>query len=296
MYNLGQLVRVTTTVRDPAGVVVTNATVTPAVTAPDGTVSVPTVTNHADGTYSIDVNANQSGFWLYVFTATGTAAGVDQGQFAVRPIGPRIISLAEAKRHLDKMQAKTADDEEIGDMIDMATVLLEPLAGIMVPRSVTEIHNGPPGNLSIFLRHWPILSMTSIVEKYSDGTTYTLIASDFIFDVRSRQLTRVSAGYVPYPWPIGLVNITITAQAGRNPIPQNFRTAAAELVGNLWRTTQQRSAGQRPGVPGQGVDIVPVTYAIPRRVQEMLYGGRRAPMLGRSDGNGTWMSGSRMGW
>lgn len=281
MYNLGQLVRVTTTVKDPTGAVVTNATVTPAVTAPDGTASAPAVTNHADGTYSIDVPATQSGFWLYTFTATGSASGVDAGQFAVRVPGARIVSLKEAKNHLDKTSGKTADDEEIMDMIDMATVLLEPLAGIMVPRAVTELHNGQPGNLSIFTRAWPCLSITSIVEHYSDGTSYTLTPVDYIFDARIRKLTRVSAGYVPYPWPIGLINVVTVTQCGRNPIPQNYRTAAVELVGNLWRTTQQRSAAQRPGVPAQGVDLVPSTYAIPRRVQEMLFGGRRAPLLGR---------------
>lgn len=285
MYNLGQLVRVTTTVFNPAGAVVTNATVTCSVTAPDGTISTPAVTSVGDGTYYVDVPANQVGFWLYVFTSTGTASGVDQGQFSVRPVGLRIVSLGEAKRHLDKMKVVFRDDEELGDFIDMATVLLEPIVGVLVPRAVVELHDGPLCNHSIFLRNGPVISITSIVEHYSDGSSATLTGTDYIADVRIKKITRVSAGYVPYPWPVGLINVTTTHQAGRSPIPQNFRTAAVELVGNLWRTTQQRSAPQRPGIVST-VDTIPVTYAIPRRVQEMLYGGRKAPLLGGSGGRG----------
>lgn len=280
MYNLGQLVRITTTVKDANGALVTNATVSAAVTKPDATTAVPSVTSNGDGTYYADILGDQSGFWLYTFTATGTASGVDAGQFVVRIPGARIVSLGEAKRHLDKLGGRTADDEEITDMIDMATVLLEPIVGVMVPRNIVELHDGVHYDRPIYLRRGPVLSIVSIVEHYSDGTSYTLTTNDYLADVRIKRIQRVSAGFVPFPWPVGLINITTTHQAGRNPIPQNIRTGAVELVGNLWRTTQQRSAGQRPGVPSGAVDVIPSTYAIPRRVQEMLFGSRRAPMIG----------------
>lgn len=280
MYNLGQTVRVVTTVKDPAGALVTNATVTCAATAPDGTSSAPGVTNNGDGTYRVDIVGNQVGFWLYVFTATGTAQGVDQGQFTIRPTGIRILSLGEAKRQLNKLTTNTIDDEEIWDYVDMATILLETLVGVLTPRTIVEDHYDLCPWDVLRPRFKPLLSVTSIVEHYVDGTQTSLAGSDYLVDTAGRRVVRVSAGL---PWPWGkdgtLQYATFTYKAGRSTINTNVRLAAAELVANLWRTTQTRTAPQRPGIQS-AIDMIPVTYAIPKRVQEMLFGSRKAPLLG----------------
>lgn len=63
--------------------VLTDADVAPSATAPDGTISTPTLTHVSTGVWDADIPATQSGRWAYTFTASGAASDVESGTFRV---------------------------------------------------------------------------------------------------------------------------------------------------------------------------------------------------------------------
>jgi len=79
---VGAAYQLTYNLENPPGTPV-NATVTLAVTRPDGTTENPTLTNPTTGTY-VGVGAcTMAGTWLYRFAATGAATAAKDGQFDV---------------------------------------------------------------------------------------------------------------------------------------------------------------------------------------------------------------------
>lgn len=88
IYNLGDLVRCTGTLKDADGVLVDPAVAVGWYRNPAGTVTTvnaPTLVHDDDGVYHFDVNANAAGEWYYGFYSTGSgqAASSDE-RFSVR--------------------------------------------------------------------------------------------------------------------------------------------------------------------------------------------------------------------
>lgn len=88
IYNLGDLVRCTGTLKDADGTPVDPDIATGWYRNPAGTVTTvnaPTVVNADDGIYYFDVNASSVGEWYYGFYSTGSgqAASSDE-RFSVR--------------------------------------------------------------------------------------------------------------------------------------------------------------------------------------------------------------------
>ena len=284
-YDIGDFVTLSTEIRagDPA--VLIDATVSLVITAPDGSLtSVPSGSVSHDGTglYSYSLTATMPGNWLYVWTASGAASGVDQGQFYVTASGSRIISLADAKRHLS-IKSETTDNQ-ILDFIDAAQGIIEDLCGPFVPVTKTELYSGH--GPVIALRTWPALSVTSVVETWVT-TPYTLhqIANlgdsgstgyDFLFNRSANTITRRVNSMEGCFYP-GLDNIKITYVAGRaEPFPPVIRLATMELTGHLWKNSQQSQAVARPGIrPEESVVQHGYGYSIPNRVSELIAPFRR---------------------
>lgn len=282
-YDVGQKVRLPVTVRDTAGTL-TDTTMAVAVLRPDGT-AYPAGAVQDDaglGAYYVDVVPDQTGVWQWQYTASGVIVAVYTGQFFVREAGVRLVSLVEAKRHLNKDLAVTTDDDEIRDWIDATTYLIENRVGPIVPRTVTDILSGHGSSLT--LRTGPVLSITSITETWGPGDIRTLTAelpagpygdNDYTVDLRSRIIFRRSGG-TRITFPYGSANITVTYRVGRTPTPQNVRMAALELVGHYWRASQLASGSTRPR---EGTsDAALVGIALPNRVVALL-GNKKAPRL-----------------
>lgn len=199
-----------------------------------------------------------------------------------------LVTLAEAKAHLNMPAADTTFDSELQGFIDMAQPLIENICGPIVTRSVTEWHDGGTGSrFLLVLRQRPVISITSITEYVGNvGQVLTPAASPDLAGNLSYTLEpetgtisrRVGAGTV-YPFAWGEQNISVVYTAGYASTPANVRLAALELIRHLWQSTQQggsRTAaaafdtGTRPGPAGMG-------YAVPNFVIELLQPHTRIP-------------------
>jgi hypothetical protein len=88
-YDVGDLVRITGTFTNSAGTAVDPTVVRAQYTDPSGnTTSLLYLTDAAlvkasTGVYYVDIDADESGVWLYRFYATGTGQGAEEGYFEV---------------------------------------------------------------------------------------------------------------------------------------------------------------------------------------------------------------------
>lgn len=282
-YDVGQRVRVALSIVDIAGAPA-NTALTVAVTRGDFTAyPPPAVVNDAVGAYHFDVDVDVPGPWVWEAVGTAPVKTARAGQFFVRSSGARLLSLAEGKRYLNKDLIITTDDDEVYDLIDTATTLIEEIVGAVVPRNVTEVHDGR--TRSIFLRQ-KARAITSVVEAQAVGQVVTLLAevpgvsapNDGYLFVSDINAIRRSAGGSPMYF-VG--QVTVVYVAGRAVVPPNFRTAAGELLSHVWRTSQFARGITRPRVNDAQDPTVVMGYAIPNRVRELLGTSKRAPRLGR---------------
>jgi len=122
-YDLGDAVPLIYTISATASVTLT-------VTAPDGTVSTPGLTQGGAPpkvTYTADVPATQAGTWRYRFVATGAVTDAEQGQFYVQAdVDSHVYTtLPELKTALSIPATDTADDDDLQDAILAASRAVE---------------------------------------------------------------------------------------------------------------------------------------------------------------------------
>lgn len=283
-FDVGQRVRVDLSIVDEDGDPADTA-LTLDVTRGDFTAyPAPVPVHDGVGLYHFDVDADVPGPWVWEAVGTAPVVAARSGQFFVRSSGARLLSLKEAKRYLNKDLLVTDDDDEVLDLVDTATTLIEEIVGAIVPRQVTELHRG--GVRSIFLRQ-RARSIVSVVEAQSVGMPTVTLTQDvpgftgandgFVFEQDRNAITRAMAGS-----PTRFIGwVTVVYIAGRATVPPNFRTAAGELLSHVWRTSQFARGITRPRVNDQNDPTVVMGYAIPNRVRELLGTSKRAPRLGR---------------
>lgn len=259
-YDLGATARLTAECRDPGGALVTAATAVVTIGLPDGTTASPAATETATtGTYQADYPTVQTGRHTvrWIFTVPG-AAYTDI--FDVRDAEPpSILSLADARRHLNKGAA--TDDDEIRFWIGATTKAVEWFVGPVTIRTVTELH--PVGQVrALALRQVPALTLTSVTAVLTGGTSYE--TADLDLDEATGIVRLVSGGDLYGP-------LRVTYEAGRRTVTENISAAARIILQHLWRTQQG------PGRPQLGTGDFDVTqpipglgYAIPNRAVQLL--------------------------
>lgn len=278
-YYLGSVVRVSTEVRDGAGVL-TNATVVCEVTSPLGVVTTPPVNNPGPGLYNADVAlplAGPAGTWVYRFVSTGAVVGVDAGQFFTEPAAERIVGLAEVKAHGNI--TTTTDDGEINDLIETSRRIVEHLVGPVVPRTVVEQHGATYGILTtsrrtLWLLRPPIASITSVVERLGSTPQRTLTSAEYQVDEETGELRRVTTTGASALF--GGDNVLVTYVAGVND--PAVRSAAKELTIHLYRRSQVLRGGRRAG-PADGETTTIMGYAVPNAVIQELAHRRVGPRV-----------------
>lgn len=290
VYLIGQDVPVSFTVLNDAGVATNATTVTVTVTAPDATTQTPTATQTGGtGSYTATVPAvTQAGMWLVRVVATGTGfqwAYEDQFEVAAQGI-EQVVDLASVKAHLNIPATNMNSDDELRGFIRAAGPLIRDITGPILPETHTEYFNG--GVSTISLSWQPLISVTSVTEYYG-LSTFTLTeqplgaqmnAFAYTVDYTTGQLTRRTFGGQAAMFAIGEKNIKVVYLAGltAGTVPWNVRLGCLELIRHLWQMTQQ---GGRPKWGGAGVDAdaerVPIGFAVPDRVIELLAPNRRPP-------------------
>src|SRR5262245_11776900 len=124
-YEVGQRVRIAVDVKDINGNLAA-ATMALVVLREDGTAYAGlTIVHDSTGKYHSDVTVDTPGRITWQWNATGAVIGVYYGQAYVRSPFAGILSLTEAKVHLNKSLTDTSDDDELLDWIDAITIALE---------------------------------------------------------------------------------------------------------------------------------------------------------------------------
>lgn len=205
-----------------------------------------------------------------------------------------IVTLADVRPFLSITTVDANRDAKLQEIIDGTRPVIEDLAGYVVPQTFIESHDA--GDVAIYLRRLPVLSVTSITELRGTTTAtltsqpvgsavdnygYTLENSD------TGEIIRRGAASTPTPfggwwvggasswisWGIGKVQVTYVA--GRSTVPTNIKLAALELIRHLWQMGQQ---GNRPlyGAPSdEALTPTPSGFLVPTRVRELLLGSPR---------------------
>lgn len=270
MFDLGDLVPLSVTVRDADGVPTDPAVTSCTVTLPDGTVAVQTVFNPAVGVRTVDFVTTQAGRHLVRWVSTNPNTSFTD-VFNVYPAAnAALIGLAEAKRHLQMSTTITASDEELRRCIQSATGVVERhLDQVLARRSFTETANmGFCGVRDVLLDRHPVVSLTSIASE-----TVTYDVADFsIIDAATGVIRRIAG-------PNLYGDVTFTYVAGRAVIPDNVLEATAIIAAHLWETQRQPTLGPRNRFNPADADIMTPGgrgFAIPQRAIELM--GARAPM------------------
>jgi hypothetical protein len=287
-YPLGAPIRQSTTVRqlniDGSTTLVNATTLTLVVkianadgtTTTTGTYATPT--NDSAGTYHQDIPAadlTAAGHYQYVWTSTGTGAGVSFGDFDVfDPFEMSVLPLQDAKDQLNIPQATSVSDSEIQAYIATIETCLERYTGgPLVNRTITAERTEMMSNQTVIpVRQRPLVSVTSIASASGGNID---ISGGLDLD-QNAGLIRRKLGlpfYGPFFQWLPQVNVTYVAGWGTT-VPAAFNAAARIILSHLWET--QHGPSTRPSMFG-GEDTVTIPgfgFAIPNQAAELLNGSQ----------------------
>lgn len=267
MIDLGDVYPLTLDIADADGNPADATTVVLTITLPDLTTDTPAVQHPETGRYQVDYPTEQAGRHTARWVATGSNAGSYVEVFDVRQASPGfIISLLDAKRHLNQDLTKTTSDEELRTHIEAATSVVEDVVGPVVVRTYSEIDRG---GTALCLSHCPVVSLTTVAAVLTGGAGYEV--ADLDVDTETGVVRRLDGGSFCGP-------LRVTYKAGRAVIPPNISQAAREIVRHMW-DTQRGHTGARPGFGEEEFVSTGSGYTVPRRVVELLAPHKRAPLV-----------------
>lgn len=257
------------------------------ITAPDNTVT--TVSNLAatGGVYSSPYTPTMAGLHEVLWTATATDThGSSEDVFEVRPNSPTaLISLDDARATLRLRSTDTADNAKLQNIIESASRVILNITGPMNAETFTEWFDG--GVPTVFPSQSPLVAVTAAAEFYGLskfvlteqplGQQTTAFA--FTVDYLTGEIMRRTYGGAQAMFAIGSKNVMIEYQAGRILVPENVQLACRELVRHLYTHTQvpgRPKFGSNTGMD-DGLPDVPIGFAVPNFVVQLLAPDRRAP-------------------
>jgi hypothetical protein len=281
-YPLGGPVRVSTTVRDVTGALVNAGAITLVVklAQADGTLATTgtyaSPVNDSTGLYHVDIPAADLtviGHYSYVWTSTGTGAGVSPpADFdIIDPFEVSVLPLQDAKDALNIPQATTTYDTEIASYIATIESSLErATGGPLVNRVVTERSEMMSGQTVIPVRQRPLVSVTSIASASGSAID---ISGGLDLDVNAG-LIRRKLGlpfYGPFFTWLPVCYPTYVAGWGVS-VPAAFNTFARIVVQHLY--SSQRGTASLPMNAGELVTVPGFGFAIPNMAAELLNGAQ----------------------
>jgi hypothetical protein len=260
VIDLGAVYQVAVDVADASDAPTNPSSADLTIMLPDGTtispgVPVPTTI----GQVRVDYVTAQTGRHVWRLVTSGpTTAYADV--FDVQPAAPdSIVSLDEARAHLNMRPTETTDDDELRGFVAAATRAVERALGRkVVRRTITDRFDLSGAVTQLLLRNVPVLSLTSAVS--ADGAT-TWNVADLQPDVETGSITVVSG-------PALSGSVDLTYQVGMVVVPDDYRLAAKIIIQHLWETQRgtmgvQLGGDNEPYMPGRG-------FAVPRRALELL--------------------------
>lgn len=284
-FPLGQPVRQSTTVRqlnvDGTTTLVNATTLTLVVklAQADGTQlttgTYASPVNDGPGLYHQDIpvtDLTAVGHYQYVWTSTGTGAGVSFGDFDVfDPFETAVLPLQDAKDALNIPQATTTNDTQIQRLIATIESCLESYTGgPLVNRTITERSEMMHGQTVIPVRQRPLVSVTSIASASGGNID---ISAGLDLDANAG-LIRRKLGlpfYGPFFSWLPVCYPTYVAGWGTS-VPAAFGSASAIILQHLWQT--QRGPALLPMGGEEMVSLPGFGFAIPDQAAELLDGSQ----------------------
>lgn len=237
-YDVGDAATLGTSVYNTSGAL-TDATVTLSVTAPDGSVSTPSVTHSSTGVYTATVSVSQAGTWFYTWTVSGAVTAVDSGQFdAANPAPPSYATLAQLKTKL--RITDTADDVELAEKLQVASRRIDDDTGRRFWSDTAASARQYDLTHETKLIVDDIASSSGLVVQVGDGTTWTTVASNLYRlkpenDLVKRKPVWLIERVLSY-WPLYVLpQAQITARWGWPAVPPAARDACLILAARLFR-------------------------------------------------------------
>lgn len=281
-YPQGQPVRLSTTVRDATGTLVTPATLTLLVklAQADGTLlttgTYASPVQDSTGAYHQDVPAADLaaiGHYQFTWTSAGPGAGVSFGDFDVFDVfETAVLPLQDGKDALNIPASSTASDTEIQSYIaTIGSGLERATGGPLVNRAVTERAELMSGQTVIVVRQRPLVSVTSITGA---GGGAIDISAGLDLDVNAGVIRRKLG--LPFYGPFfqWLPQVTVNYVAGwGTSVPAAFNSFARITLQHLW--TSQHGPSARPSMGGADMVTIPgLGFAVPNMAAELLYGSQ----------------------
>lgn len=262
MYDVGDLIPLSFTVVDPRTQSRTAATVTATIENPDGTTTELAATMSEVGHYTAVFVPTQPGRYVERWAAVNDAEQAIGARSDVINVAEgasaALISLAEAREHINIPEDEHIEDEELRGYIVAATAAVERhLNRVVARRSITEFHDVYPPRCRLFLHRAPLLSITSISTLDGDESWDP---ATMVVDSSTGMLDTVNGKSF-----VGSLKIVYVA--GERVVPPNVLLATQIVTGHLWQT--QRVAG--PGFAGEGAALG-AGFALPNRAVELLGG------------------------
>lgn len=202
-----------------------------------------------------------------------------------------LVTLDEAKDHLNKSGASTTDDAELQAVVEQAEAILLNRPEYRVADAATSTSHTEwvdSGTDVILLQHYPITAVTSVTE-YTGGTAQVITAQplgggsftgygwDYADGTGANGiLVRLSGGY-PTNWCGNRVKIVYTA--GTASVPADIKRACLALIRHLWG--DQRGPSAQP-YDTSGDEFLPPAsgHLLPWDVEEALAPYKRGPSVG----------------
>jgi hypothetical protein len=273
-FDLGVTARLTAECRDPGGTLTNAATVQVTVTLPDGTTAAPAVTNPPaqTGKYHADYVTEQPGRHTVRWVFTGPAHAYTD-VLDVRPEqAPAILSLRDAKQHLNLSLTSTTEDDEVRFWNNATTTAVEYFIGPVVARTVIEDHD--VGTVTaLVLRRPPVLELLTVAPLRDGGSSYD--PDRLNIDSAVGIVSRTDGGVLRGP-------LRTTYRAGRLIVTENISGAAGIILQHLWATQRPTRSGGLPGARDDFIVTEPIPglgYAIPNRAVQMLNPDDQGPGL-----------------
>lgn len=269
MLDLGSIYPAALSVFDQNGNLTNASSVVLTITLPDGTTTSPSPSNPSTGQYTYSYQTVQAGRHLVRWVTTTPGTGFTDVFDVAEATPPSILSLADAKQHLQIDQSNTEDDNELRAWLTGITATIENYKNeVIVRRTVVEDHT-----FSLFtwnfesprLRLWeiPVIQLVSLVSNDFSPT--------FTWDVVNNLQVENDTGIITViQGPPISGNVTATYIAGMSIVPYNYLAGAKIALQHAWET--RRGVGGLGGAVGPEELHIAVghAYVLPKKAIEML--------------------------
>lgn len=185
------------------------------------------------------------------------------------------IVTAEQAAQFMRLSATDSQDALVQICVSAATPLIEGIVGPQTVTSYTEAYDG--GRPDIRPTHQPLVAVQAVTE-YVGTTAYQLTeqplgaqtdAWAFTVNALTGVIERRTFGGGPAPFMAGESNVLVTYTAGVEAPALNVVLATLALVKHLYKSTLPKLRS-RSGDYDDGSTVVPVGYAVPNFVLELL--------------------------